>query len=118
MGTLNDGDPKKIESQQIRGKESKGECLSDNQSKAGTRGTGKSGGSVSERISRTTRTGAYYDIPPTIAGGILTQLISATHDQLSEAVECIQWYERRRTELERRLDDLVKLRELLEVPED
>lgn len=49
-----------------------------------------------------------------VAGGILAQLISQVEDQLSEAEECIAWYERAKEKHQRQLSNLMELKRLSE----
>lgn len=53
------------------------------------------------------------NLPPTVAGGIVAQLIEDARDRLSEAEECIQWYQRSADKAQRQLDHLTALADLL-----
>jgi hypothetical protein len=49
-----------------------------------------------------------------IGGGIIAQLIRTTEDQLSEARACIEWYQRKEQESVASLQELQKLKELVQ----
>ncbi len=49
-----------------------------------------------------------------ITGGILSQLIDQVKSQLAEAEECVEWYERKKTEYRGQLDRLEHLHRLME----
>ena len=64
---------------------------------------------------RTDRTGRTGGIPRGgIAGGILEQLVAQAEDQLREAAECIEWYQRSLEKAQRQLENLRQLQALAE----
>lgn len=64
------------------------------------------------RVDRASRTGG---IPRGgIAGGILEQLVIQAEEQLREAAECIEWYQRSFEKAQRQLENLRQLQALAE----
>lgn len=53
-------------------------------------------------------------LPPSLGGGIIAQLILHLGDQLGEAVECVEWYQRSVEKYQRQLDNLKQLQRLAE----
>jgi len=49
-----------------------------------------------------------------VTGGIIAQLIAQVEDQLGEAVECVEWYQRSVEKYQRQLDNLKQLQKLAE----
>lgn len=63
-------------------------------------------------ITGATRSGGIAGDP--VTGGIIAQLIAQVEDQLGEAVECVQWYERSVEKYQRQLENLKQLQQLAE----
>lgn len=114
-----------VSARSVRGARSadSGGGLSGSQSGAETPSGG--GGGVVERVLRAFGAGGNSSL----VGGILAQLIGQVDDQLgeaqrqlSEAIECIEWYERSRASAEGRVSRLesqrISLQELLDSLED
>ncbi|MBW4523481.1 MAG: hypothetical protein KME16_28070 [Scytolyngbya sp. HA4215-MV1] len=58
-------------------------------------------------------TQANPDIQSLVTGGILAQLIEEVKDQLGDAEQCIEWYQREKERAEKKLETLEQLAELL-----
>lgn len=105
------GDTYGKEAAKRRGKGSSDDRSPDLGSKGGTETAIGTDGNFNLGTSRTAWQGPNISIP--LAGGIISQLIEEVEDQLggvdyqvNNAQECIEWYQREKTEYERRSEKL------------
>ncbi len=95
-------------------------CTPNTGSEAGLGGIGGESGSFSSGDSRAggTQTALFVQVTTAIVGKILSRLVDRAEQRLSEAEECLVWYERQRTQAREELDDLRSLIEELRKTEE